>query len=284
MSISGRAKIAGIVGDPVAQSLSPRLHAFWLDGHDVDGAYVPLPVRAADFVTAITGLRATGFAGVNVTVPHKEAAFALATRHDAAAAATGAVNLLVFQGDAIEGRNTDAIGLRESLLEHLGPNALRGKPVAILGAGGAARGAIHALDALGVSEVRLIARDANKAEHLAQRLKGSVKSRLVAFPWAGWPKADLGLLLNATSGGMRGKSPLDLSLDALPSNVAVCDIVYNPLETDLLAKARASGHVVVDGLGMLMHQAVPSFEAFYGVRPSVTPSLRTHLEKALHGP
>jgi shikimate dehydrogenase len=286
MTISGRAKLAGVIGDPVAQSLSPRLHAHWLDAHAVDGAYVPLAVARPHFALAVAGLRAAGFRGLNVTVPHKEAAFALAAEFDAAARATGAVNLLVFHDDRIEGRNTDAAGLHRSLAERLGTEAVQGKPVVLLGAGGAARGAVLALAQLGASEIRILARNPARAAALAADLKDAAKSAIPrGLDWTDWPEAakDAALLVNTTSAGMRGKPALDLPLDPLPPGAGVCDIVYNPLETPLLREARARGHNVIDGLGMLMHQAVPSFEAFYDVTPAVTPALRQELEEALRG-
>jgi shikimate dehydrogenase len=283
MTISGRAKLAGVIGDPVTQSLSPRLHAHWLNAHAVDGSYVPLAVARPDFALAIAGLRASGFKGVNVTVPHKEAAFALAEEIDAAARATGAVNLLVFHSDRIEGRNTDVVGLRESLVT--GTKGVQGKPAVLLGAGGAARAAVLALADLGAGDIRIVARNPSRAASLATELKGVTKATLRGMAWNTWPRAakDAALLVNATSAGMRGKPALDLPLDPLPTGAMVCDIVYNPLATPLLRDARARGHNVIDGLGMLMHQAVPSFEAFYGVRPAVTPALRLELEEALRG-
>jgi shikimate dehydrogenase len=284
MTISGHAKLAGIVGDPVSHSLSPRLHAHWLEAHGIDGAYVPLKVARESFAATLRGLRMAGFVGLNVTVPHKEAAFALAEILDAAALAAGAVNLLVFRNGHIEGRNTDAAGLASSLVESLGADTLRDKTAVILGAGGAARAAIVALAALGTKEIRIVARNPARAKLLVDELQASTKTALNAFDWREWPKAaaDTALLVNTTSAGMRGQPSLTLSLDPLPRGAAVCDIVYNPLETPLLGEARARGHSTIDGLGMLMHQAVPAFEAFFGVTPVVTPALRKDLEKALH--
>lgn len=283
MTISGRAKLAGVIGDPVAHSLSPRLHAHWLGAYGIDGAYVPLAVPREAFARVLSGLRIAGFRGLNVTVPHKEAAFALAERLDPAARITGAVNLLVFRDDHIEGRNTDVVGLAESLVEVLGREGLRGKSVALTGAGGAARAAVAALDNLGVAEIRLIARNSARTETLCRDLKPSVLAVLQPFAWSDWRAAGAGiaLLVNATSAGLRGRPALDLPLDPVPKSAAVCDIVYNPLETPLLAAARQRGHRVIDGLGMLMYQAVPSFEAFYGVKPAVTPALRKELEEVL---
>lgn len=281
MSISGHAKVAGVIGWPVGHSLSPRLHGFWLREHAIDGAYVPLGVPREAFATAIAGLRSAGFVGVNVTNPHKEAAFAIAHAADDAAKAAGAANLLLFRDGKIDARNTDVAGFVASLTESLGTGMLKGKTAAVLGAGGAARGIILSLDKLGITEIRIAARNPERAKPLIAGLRTSAKLSVV--PWADWPAAakDIALLVNATSAGLAGSVPLDLPLAPLPVDAAVCDIVYNPLETKLLKDARARGHRTIDGLGMLMHQAVPSFAAFYGTTPKVTPALRAELEKAL---
>ncbi len=282
--MSGHARIAGIIGWPVGHSLSPSLHAFWLREHGVDGAYVPLAVARETFTTALDGLRAARFVGVNVTNPHKVAAFALADTVDDAARMAGAANLLMFRDGMIEARNTDIEGLAASLSEALGADAMRGQTVVILGAGGATRGAVVALDRLGAKEIRVVARNVVPAETLVAQLHAAMTGRLVSAPWTDWPQAAQGaaLLVNATSGGLAGATTLDLPLTPLPADAAVCDIVYNPLETPLLKDARARGHRTIDGLGMLMHQAVPAFAAFYGVTPRVTSALRAELERALH--
>ncbi len=280
-------RLAGVIGWPVGHSLSPRLHGFWLREHGLDGAYVPLPVRREDFARVIDGLRRAGFAGVNVTIPHKQAAFALCHDVDEAARDAGAVNLLVFKENGrIEGRNTDAVGLAASLLAGLGGESVRGKRAVLIGAGGAARAGILALAALGISDIRILARNASSAEALVREFGSHVSAQLAPALWSDWDKiaGDAALIVNATSAGMAGNAPLDLPLEPLPKTAAVCDIVYNPLETPLLKSARARGHICIDGLGMLMHQAVPAFAAFYGVTPSVTPALRAELEQALtHG-
>ncbi|HEY4126159.1 MAG TPA: shikimate dehydrogenase [Rhizomicrobium sp.] len=280
MSISGKAKCAGVAGWPIAHSLSPRLHNHWLRAHNVDGAYVPLAIPREYLAQALEGLRLAGFKGINLTIPHKEAAFALAHRLDNAARAAGAVNLLIFHEDgSLEGRNTDAEGLRASLAG--AGIALSGAPATLLGAGGAARAAILALDAVGAGEIRILNRHADRAGNLAAALAPFVKAKLK--PESDWANAarDARLLVNATSAGMKGQPALDLALDPLPLEAAVCDLIYNPLQTDLLARATARGHKTIDGLGMLMYQAAPSFEAFYGVTPKVTPELRAELEQAL---
>jgi shikimate dehydrogenase len=284
MSLTGRGRIAGIVGWPVRHSVSPVLHGHWLAEHGIDGAMVPLAARAEDFALVIDAIRRAGFVGVNVTVPHKEAAFALAHDCDAAAKSAGAANLLVFREARIEGRNTDALGLQESLRENIG--TLEGGSAVLLGAGGAARGAVLALEALGAGEIHILNRDAGRAKTLAASLASAIKAKLAPGALTDWNKAAIGaaLLVNSTSAGMTGHPPLDIDLAPLPQGAAVCDIVYNPLETDLLKRAAARGHKTIDGLGMLMHQAVPSFEAFFGVKPKVTPALRAALIEALGGP
>ena len=281
MSLTGKAKIAGVIGWPVSHSLSPVLHGHWLAEHGIDGAMVPLAAGREDFSAVIDGARRAGFRGVNVTVPHKESAFAIAHSVDAAAQAAGAANLLIFRDGKIEGRNTDSIGLAESLRETIG--SLKDKSVVLLGAGGAARGALLALEMLGAASIHLLNRDAHRAKTLASSLAPQVKAPVHPGSLEDWKDVagDAALLVNSTSAGMGNNPPLNIDLDVLPKTCAVCDIVYNPLETKLLKDAAARGHKTIDGLGMLLHQAVPSFEAFFGVRPTVTPALRAALVKVL---
>jgi shikimate dehydrogenase len=276
---------AGIIGWPVSHSLSPLLHGYWLKHYGIDGEYVRLPAEEGEFLGVVSHVRYEGFAGLNVTVPHKEAAFKLADTRDKAAQITGAVNLLVFGKDRIEGRNTDHVGLKKSLEESLGENALTGKTVVLLGAGGAARGAVLALEAMGASKIHILNRHQARAEILARALAPSVKARLVPGPLAAFASVagEAAILINTSSAGMRGNEKLTLDLSPLPKAAVVCDIVYNPLETELLKEAAARGYKVIDGLGMLMHQAAPSFEAFFGVKPEVTPGLRAALVEAMHG-
>jgi shikimate dehydrogenase len=283
MSLTGSAILAGVIGWPVGQSLSPALHSHWLEHYGIDGAYVPLAIAPEDFSRSVDGMVRAGFAGFNVTVPHKQAAFALVPRHDAAASAIGAVNLLVATAEGLEGRNTDAYGLAATLTQHLGAEALRGKTAAIWGAGGTTRAAIHALDGLGVAAIRIFNRTPAKAVALASSFAGKTAAKLSGAGYDMWSGKDVALIVHTTSAGMKQTPSLDLSLDDMPAGAAVFDAVYNPLETGLLAKARTRGLVTVDGLWMLLHQAVPSFEAFFGLRPEVTPALRAELVKALQG-
>ena len=281
MSLTGKGRIAGIVGWPVRHSVSPVLHGHWLAEHGIDGAMVPLAARVEDFALVIDAVHRAGFVGVNVTVPHKEAAFALAHDCDAPAKSAGAANLLVFHGERIEGRNTDALGLQESLRENIG--TLDGRSAVLLGAGGAARGAVLALAALGAGEIHILNRDAGRAKSLAAALTPMTKAKLLPGALDEWKAVAPGaaLLVNSTSAGMAGHPPLAIDLVPLPQGAAVCDIVYNPLETGLLKQAASRGHKTIDGLGMLMHQAAPSFEAFFGVKPRVTQALRAALIGAL---
>jgi shikimate dehydrogenase len=275
------AKLAGVIGWPIAHSLSPKLHAHWLAEHKIDGFYVPLAVQREDFARVVDALKRAGFAGLNVTLPHKEAAFALAHRFDDAARAAGSANLLIFANDGlIEARNTDSAGLQASLEEELGKGAIAGREVVLLGAGGAARAAVFALAGLGARTIRIVNRSPARAEAIAAALAANVKAELSPSAWPG-AAAGASLLVNATSAGMKGAEKLPIDLAPLPAGAAVCDLVYNPVETDLIRTAKGRGLKTVSGLGMLMHQAVPAFEAFFGVKPNVTPSLRRELEAAL---
>jgi shikimate dehydrogenase len=271
--LSGRTRLAGIMGWPVAHSLSPRLHGHWLRRHGIDGAYVPLPVLPERLEQALRALPALGFAGVNLTIPHKEAAVSLVDRLGPAAARIGAVNTVVVEPDGtLSGDNTDGFGFIASLsASRVGWQATAG-PAVVLGAGGAARAVAAALLDAGAPEVRLLNRTPDRARALACELGGPIHA--VAWAERAEALADAALLVNTTSLGMRGQPPLVLALDALPRTALVTDVVYTPLITALLAEARARGNPVVDGLGMLLHQARPGFRAWFGVEPVVDDDLR----------
>lgn len=266
--LSGNARLAGIIGWPVGHSRSPRLHGFWLERHGIDGAYVPLPIRPEQFGMAVRGLAAAGFAGGNVTIPHKLAAFELCDTVEASARRAGAVNTLVFQDGRIIGRNTDGIGFIANLRAH-GVDPAAG-PALVLGAGGAARAVVAALQDEGV-RVTLANRTRARADALAGDLPG-----LRVIDWTARSDAlpDHALLVNTTSLGMAGHEALEIALERAPASLAVNDIVYVPLETPLLAAARARGLRTVEGLGMLLHQAVSGFAAWFGVTPVVDDALR----------
>ncbi|WP_442970675.1 shikimate dehydrogenase [Roseomonas sp. USHLN139] len=266
--ISGKARLAGVLGWPASHSRSPLLHGHWLRRHGIDGTYIPLQVRPDDFAEAVRALVKLGFRGANVTIPHKEAAFSLCDEVDASARRAGAVNTLVFRDGRILGSNTDGFGFLESVREQAPGWQASAGPAVLLGAGGAARAIAAALLDAGCPKLTIVNRSAERAEALAAELGGPVV--VSDTP----PLADAALLVNSTSLGMAGQPPLEIDLSPLPGHAIVVDAVYVPLETPLLAAARARGLVGVDGLGMLLHQARPGFEAWFGVAPSVDADLR----------
>jgi shikimate dehydrogenase len=271
---------ACIIGWPVEHSRSPLIHRYWLKLYGIAGAYAKEAVRPEDLADFLGSLAVRGYAGANVTLPHKEAALRAAAIADEAARAIGAANTLwLDQTGRLCASNTDAYGFMTNLDEEA-PDWNEGRrPVLVLGAGGAARAILYGLLAAGASRILLANRTRERAEALAKAFGQSVK----VIDWENRNRslAGCGLLVNATSLGMTGKEPLDIDLAALPQDAVVADIVYSPLETKLLAAARARGNRTVDGLGMLLHQAVPGFERWFGVRPEVTPALRAHAAASL---
>ncbi|WP_237215976.1 shikimate dehydrogenase [Falsiroseomonas oryziterrae] len=267
-TLSGKSRLAGILGWPVSHSRSPRLHGIWLARHGVDGAYVPLPVRPERFAEAVRSLADLGFAGANVTIPHKEAAFSVCDSVSDVARRAGSVNTLVFRDGRIEGTSTDGFGFLESVREQAPGWQPADGPAVILGAGGAVRSVAAALLDAGCPRLTLVNRTPARAEAIARDLGGPVEVATEA------PLGDASLLVNGTSLGMVGEPPLILDLAPLQPGAVVADMVYVPLETPLLARARARGLRAVDGLGMLLHQARPGFEAWFGVAPVVDAELR----------
>lgn len=274
--ISGRAKLAGVMGWPVGHSLSPILHGYWLATLGIDGAYVPLPVKPEDFDGALRTLAKLGFAGANVTIPHKQAALAAVDELDDVARRIGAVNTVVVRRDgSLWGTNTDAYGFLENMKWRYPEWEPSAGPATVIGAGGAARAIVVALLDAGAPSVRLVNRSHGRAESLAATLDGRIEvrdweTRALALDGAA-------LLVNTTSLGMTGQPPLDLDLARLTPGAAVCDIVYVPLETELLKAAKAAGHPVIDGIGMLLHQARPGFAAWFGIEPVVDNALLAHV-------
>jgi shikimate dehydrogenase len=266
--LSGHARLAGVFGYPVTHSRSPRLHGFWLQRYGIDGAYIPLGVAPVGFGAAVRALVDLGFRGANVTIPHKLAAFEICDAVAPFARRAGAVNTLIFRDGRIDGSNTDGFGFLESIREAAPGWRADAGPAVLLGAGGAARAIAAALLDAGAPRVTLVNRTAAKAEALARDLGGPI--HVADRP----PLEDAALLVNTTSLGMQGQPGLGVDLAPLPQNAVVADIVYVPLETRLLAVARARGLVAVDGLGMLLHQARPGFEAWFGVAPQVDQALR----------
>jgi shikimate dehydrogenase len=273
MILSGAARIAGVMGWPVAHSLSPRVHGHWLERYRIDGSYVPLPVRPERLGAALRALPDLGFAGVNLTVPHKETAIAHLDSVAPEARRIGAVNTVVVRADgSLHGWNTDIEGFIENLRAAVPGWSLAGRAATLVGAGGAGRAVAAALMALGAGEIRLVNRSLARAQALMRDLEGPI----TIHRWREMAAALDGsaLLVNATTLGMKGVAAPAPAIEALPPDAVVVDLVYVPLETPLLAAARARGNPVVDGLGMLLHQAVAGFAAWFGRRPEVTEALR----------
>ncbi len=264
--ITGRARLAGVIGWPVVHSRSPLLHGTWLAQYGIDGAYVPLSIQPEHFAACVMSLMRMGFAGANVTIPHKEAAFALCDELAPSARRAEAVNTLVFRDGRIVGSNTDGIGFMQNLRAH-GVDPSVG-PALVLGAGGAAR-AIGAV----LLDAGVIVRFCNRTEERATRLAAQIGGLAIGWEARTAALSDHALVINTTSLGMAGRQALDLDLARASVDLTVADIVYVPLETPLLASARAHGLRAVEGLGMLLHQAVPGFAAWFGVTPVVDAEL-----------
>jgi shikimate dehydrogenase len=274
-------KRACIIGWPVAHSRSPLIHGHWLKKYRVNGSYVKRPVRPEEAVAFLRGMRAEGLAGCNVTIPHKETAFAVADQKGPAARAMGAANTLWFEGDRLVAESTDGIGFMNDLAANFPRFGARGCAVGVLGAGGAARAIIHAFLEAGAQEVRVFNRTRARADSVAAHFGARVRP----YDWS--DRADrsqeVGVLVNATSLGMKGGAALDMPLDRLDAACIVADLVYVPMVTPLVAAARERGLAAMDGLGMLLHQAVPGFAKWFGVTPEVTPELRALIVADIEG-
>jgi shikimate dehydrogenase len=275
--MAGGMKRSCIIGWPVEHSRSPLIHGFWLKHYGLDGAYGREAVPPEGLDDFIRTLRARGYVGCNVTIPHKERAAELVSPADDLSRRLGAVNTIYFEGDEIVGTNTDVYGFAAHLRASVPDFTLAGAEAMVLGAGGAARAVSAALVEQGARRIYICNRSLARAESLAR----SLGPKLEALDWHRAPEAMAGvdLLVNATALGMKGKPELDLSLDALPLSAVVYDIVYVPVETSLLKRARRRGHRTVDGLGMLLHQAQPAFAKWFGLRPDITPELRRLIEQ-----
>ena len=265
-----------IIGHPVAHSRSPIIHGHWLAEHGLDGSYERVDVPPDAVAAFLDRIRSGEFAGGNVTVPNKEAVLPLLDHVGETARRMGAVNTIWVEDGKLYGDNTDAFGFLAHLDDRVPGWDARTASALILGAGGAARAVVHGLVSRGVGRIILVNRSMARAEDLAAEFGAGVEARGRSEAAALVATSDL--IVNTTSLGMQGQPPLDLDLAGLRPGTIVDDIVYVPLETALLAEARARGGVPVDGLGMLLHQAIPGFERWFGVRPEVTPALRARLE------
>jgi shikimate dehydrogenase len=270
-------KRACVIGWPISHSLSPVIHGFWLKQHRLEGEYIKAAVAPEEFKEFLTSLSTRGFCGANITVPHKIEAYRLCELRDGAAEAIGAVNTVWLEAGRLCGSNTDTYGFAANL-DCETPNWDRGGPAIVIGAGGAARAIVFTLLQRGFEDIRIVNRSKGRAEELAASFP---PSRAFGFEALDRALGGARLLVNCSTLGMAGAPPLQIDLAVVAANATVCDIVYHPLETGLLRQARERGLAAVDGLGMLLHQAVPAFEKWFGVRPEVTPGLRLAVLEAI---
>ena len=280
MTESGKTIQAGVMGWPVSHSLSPRLHGFWLKERGIDGTYIALAVAPEDLEDSLRSLPERGFAGVNLTLPHKETAADIVDSLDSAATRIGAVNTVVVGADgSLAGSNTDGYGFMENLKSGAPEWTADNSTAVVLGAGGAARAIVAALLDAGVKELRLV----NRTQSRAASLKDNIGGAIAVVSWADRTAAleGAGLLVNTTTLGMTGEESLEIHLSLLPAEAIVTDIVYIPLTTPLLKNAAERGNPTVDGLGMLLYQARPGFHQWFGAEPAVTEALRAHVLEGL---
>lgn len=266
--------LAGVIGNPIAHSRSPKLHRHWLARYGIQGDYIPLHVTDADLGTVIRTLPKMGFVGANVTIPHKVAVLNIADQVSDRATLIGAANTLSFGADGrIYADNTDGYGFIANLQQGAPGWEPSGGPAAVLGAGGAARAVISSLIEAGTQEIYL----SNRTRPKAETLKQDFGSRVTVVDWvqAGNMIEDCTTVINTTSLGMTGAAEFRVPLDGLRRGTVVTDLVYTPLRTHLLQEADAAGCITVDGLGMLIHQGVPGFERWFGQRPEVDNDVRS---------
>lgn len=265
--------ITGLIGFPTDHSLSPRIHDYWIKQYGLDASYKLFTTPPPRLRQTVNHMRKKNWRGVNVTIPHKQDVMFHVDQYDMAAHRVGAINTITNDNGILTGTNTDAYGFISNLKEGLGEVSLYLNEVIILGAGGASRAAIVALQDAGARSITIINRTYETAQALADKFGVS------ALPWEVRDESlqSATLLVNTTSLGMQGQPPLEIDISRLFGNAAVHDIVYAPLETDLLKCARAKGHKTVDGLGMLLYQAQLAFQHWHGILPEVTPELREHV-------
>ena len=267
---------AGVIGWPIGHTLSPRLHSYWLNKYGINGQYQALGVKPDNFENFLGDLAANGYIGVNITLPYKEIAADVVNKLDHNARRLGAVNTITIDNNGVlYGSNTDGFGFMENLISNSPSWSPNFGPAVVLGAGGAAKAIVAALLDSGVSEVRLTNRTLKKAEDLVEKLDSAIN----IFKWSQRSEALRGaaLLINTTTLGMTGKPQLDINLKTLPIGAIVNDIVYSPLITPLLKQARSRENPIVSGIGMLLHQARPGFQKWFGQAPEVTDDLKKHV-------
>jgi shikimate dehydrogenase len=272
--------LAAVMGWPISQSRSPMLHNYWFEHHGLAGSYVPLAIRPENLGAALRALPALTFAGCNLTIPHKQEAMRIVDEVDITATKIGAISCVVVRPDgSLAGSNNDWFGFVHNILEFVPDWRAETGPVAVMGAGGGARAVIYGLMQRGARDIRLCNRTHARALNLAKDFGGPI----TVLPWEQRHDAieGIAMLVNATSQGMIGQAALDLKLDKLPVSALVNDIIYIPRETPLIAAARARGNRTVTGLGMLLHQGIPAWQAWFGMTPTVTAELRRRIEATL---
>jgi shikimate dehydrogenase len=280
MAHPDRFLLAGVMGWPVMHSRSPMIHNYWFQQHGLAGTYVPLAIKPEGLAAALRSLHPLGFAGCNVTIPHKQEAMKIVDEVDAAARRIGALSCVVARPDgSLAGGNNDAFGFIRNLKQEQPGWRPDTGPVVVIGAGGGARAVCYGLAQEGAKEIRLVNRTFARARGIAGEFGGPIK----ALPWE--QRNDVlegaAMVVNATSQGMVGQPALDIRLDKLPKSAVAADIVYIPLETPFLAAARQRGNRTVNGLGMLLHQGPLAWKVWFGIEPQVTPELRALVEKSL---
>lgn len=265
--------LAGVMGWPISQSRSPLLHNYWFEKYGLAGRYVPLAIEPEGLRAALRALPALGFAGCNLTIPHKQQAMAIVDEVDVTARKIGAISCVTVRPDGtLAGNNNDHFGFVHNILEQVPDWRADTGPATVIGAGGGARAVVYGLLDRGAREIRLVNRTTDRAKILAQEFGGPIH----VIPWEERHAALDGaaMLVNATSQGMIGQEPLDLALDTLSKSALVSDIIYIPRETPLIAAARMRGNRTVTGLGMLLHQGRPAWQSWFGIEPEVTAELR----------
>jgi shikimate dehydrogenase len=280
MAHPDRFLLAGVMGWPVMHSRSPILHNYWFKQHGLAGTYVPLAIRPESFAAALRALHSLGFAGCNLTIPHKEQAMTIVDEVDALARAIGAISCVVVRPDgSLWGTNNDCYGFIQNVRQEQPGWRADAGPIAVIGAGGGSRAACYGLAREGAKEIRLLNRTFARAKGISDEFGGPIK----AFPWEQRHDALEGaaMVVNTTSCGMVGQPALDIKLDKLPNSALAADIIYIPLETPFLAAARSRGNRTVNGLGMLLNQGRPAWKVWFGIEPEVTAELRAMVEKTI---
>ena len=280
MAQHNRFYLAGVMGQPVMHSRSPMLHNYWFAQQGMAGTYVPLAIKPEGLAAALRALQPLGFSGCNLTIPHKQEAMKMVDEVDAAARKIGAISCVTVRADGtLLGSNNDAFGFIRNVREAQPAWRADAGPIVVIGAGGGSRAVCYGLMLEGAKEIRLVNRNVERAEGIAQDFGSPIQ----AYPWAQRHDilAGASMVVNTTSQGMVGQTPLDIALDKLPTTALAADIVYIPLETPFLAAARLRGNPTVNGLGMLLHQGPLAWKAWFGIEPAVTAQLRSLVEKSL---